>query len=58
MNIDQIKTMIEEYLTVFDDLENKLKHNHPPMTILVENCIYCSIFGNILINGFLEENQF
>lgn len=55
--LELLKNMLEEYLTVFDDLETKLKHNHPPMSTLVEKCIYCYLFGNILKDGSINEIQ-
>lgn len=58
MDLNKIRILIEEHLNHFNGLENKLKHNHPPMSILVKKCIYCTIFGNILINGPIKEDQF
>jgi hypothetical protein len=27
------------------------KHNHPPMTGINSNCVYCKLYGNVFENG-------
>jgi len=47
--------LMETYLHEnFHKLENNLVHMHPPVRFIVEHCLYCRLFGNIIFTADLE----
>jgi hypothetical protein len=38
----------------FDKLENNFVHMHPPVRFIVEHCLYCRLFGNIIFTTHVD----
>jgi len=52
---NKFSELLETYLHEnFHKLENNLVHMHPPVRFIVEHCLYCRLFGNIIYTADLE----
>tara|TARA_B100001142_G_C13816385_1_gene454773 strand:+ start:26 stop:256 length:231 start_codon:yes stop_codon:yes gene_type:complete len=57
--MDDIEYAIKSYHTfVVNCLNDKqlCKHNHPPITMLEVNCLYCKKYGNVFANGIVHQS--
>ena len=54
--MDTIRKSILDYKQSF--VHHVAKHNHPPMTGIVDTCSYCKTFGNLFEHGVvpLQDN--
>lgn len=38
-------------------MSSPVRHTHPPVTGLVEDCDYCKLYGNVFLNGPMKVDE-
>ena len=49
-DLNKLQQMINSKINI----KSIAKHNHPPMTGLLDTCAYCNLHGNVFLKGAIQ----
>jgi hypothetical protein len=51
--------LIEYEKTLLKEIKNRvfISHSHPPVKHVVDGCLYCAIYGNILVEPHITMTE-